>query len=146
MFENGKQKNAVLHVVLYLLVFTQLVQAVKRLAADIAYQWIKIRLVVIYSGLALVHAMKGTLSHKSLFVCRALVRPYVVPDAHSKSIFEILISCCQQHAIIPQNSSGRPKNLPVNSHRTLHQFSYISISSKTRNVFSKYHEDGKEEH
>ena len=60
------QAPAVLHIVLYFLMFTQFVKAVKRFSADIAHQWVKVWLMVVHARLSLVHDLAGATSNKWL--------------------------------------------------------------------------------
>jgi hypothetical protein len=52
--------------------FAQFIQAVKRFPADIAYQWVKVRLVVVHAWLSLVHDLLGATSDKWLHPSRSL--------------------------------------------------------------------------
>src|SRR5919109_753333 len=55
-----------LHVMLSLLVLTQLVKAVKRLAAYIAGKRVEVGLVIVYSRLSLVHEYRVAASNKAI--------------------------------------------------------------------------------
>jgi hypothetical protein len=55
-----------LHVVLSLLVLTQLIKAVKRLAAYVARKWVEVGLVIVYSRLSLVHEYRVAASNKAI--------------------------------------------------------------------------------